>query len=84
MTAQRDETEWLTPPEAAELLPYSYATLWRRAEQGFGPKFFERGGTRRYRKRDVLEYIETFMKGGNPPPGGAPNAVADGPDDRAA
>lgn len=84
MDTQQDETTWLTEQEAAARMPVCRTTLCRWRNQGFGPKHFRRGGVTRYRLRDVQQYVEQHMRGGDPPPNARHGAGGDGSDDRAA
>lgn len=49
---------WMTPPEAAEYLCVSVATLARWRAEGFGPKWFSAGRRRRYRAQELDEWLE--------------------------
>lgn len=83
MAQNSNDTTWLSAREAADLMPVCRTTLCRWRNRGFGPKFFKRGGVIRYRLRDVQDYIDRYLEGGDPPPN-ARHTSGDDSDGRAA
>lgn len=59
-TLNRDE--WLTPQEAARIAKLSVSTLSDKRWKGTGPRYTKlspgRGGRIRYKRRDVLAWLE--------------------------
>lgn len=52
------DDEILSEPEAAKYLKCSVMTLYRMRKDGAGPKYFMVRDNIRYRKSDILTYIE--------------------------
>jgi len=61
MTAEHSE-ELLTTPEAARLLMLSPRTLERHRLAGTGPRYAALGRAIRYRRRDVLVFVEEHLR----------------------
>lgn len=61
MTAEHSE-ELLTTPEAARLLMPSPRTLERHRLAGTGPRYAALGRAIRYRRRDVLVFVEEHLR----------------------
>ena len=61
MTAEHSE-ELLTTPEAARLLTLSPRTLERHRLAGTGPRYAALGRAIRYRRRDVLAFVEGHLR----------------------
>ncbi|MFE7229871.1 helix-turn-helix transcriptional regulator [Streptomyces sp. NPDC057596] len=62
MPAPVDLDEWLTPPEVSRMTKLSVSTLKDKRWRGTGPKYQKlspgRGGRIRYKRRDVLEWLQ--------------------------
>lgn len=54
-----DPDQMLTEHEAAKILCQSVRTLQKWRVTGFGPEFFKIGRSVRYRRREVLDWIES-------------------------
>lgn len=57
-SAKSVSTPWMTPPEAAQYLGVSVATLARWRAEGFGPRWFSAGRGRRYRAQELDDWLE--------------------------
>ena len=54
-----DPDQMLAEHETAKILCQSVRTLQKWRVTGFGPEFFKIGRSVRYRRREVLEWIES-------------------------
>jgi excisionase family DNA binding protein len=61
MTTEQSD-ELLTTPEAARLLTLSPRTLERHRLAGTGPRYATLGRAIRYRRRDVLAFVEEHLR----------------------
>ena len=54
-----DPDQMLTEAETAEIVCQSVRTLQKWRVTGFGPGFFKIGRSVRYRRRELLEWVES-------------------------
>src|SRR5215211_6806351 len=59
------EPEWLTLGQAAKYLGVAQSTIRKWSDQGRVPAFYTPGGHRRYRRRDLDNFLERSGPGGS-------------------
>ena len=59
LTPEYDPDQMLTEYETANLICQSVRTLQKWRVTGFGPEFFKIGRSVRYRRREVLDWIDS-------------------------
>ena len=58
------EPDWLTLGQAAKFLGVAQSTIRKWSDQGRVPAFYTPGGHRRYRRRDLEQFLERSGPGG--------------------
>src|SRR3954467_6556392 len=56
--APASEPDWLTLGQAAKFLGVAQSTIRKWSDQGRVPAFYTPGGHRRYRRRDLEQFLE--------------------------
>ena len=62
--APANEPDWLTLGQAAKFLGVAQSTIRKWSDQGRVPAFYTPGGHRRYRRRDLEQFLERSGPGG--------------------
>ncbi len=62
--APASEPDWLTLGQAAKVLGVAQSTIRKWSDQGRVPAFYTPGGHRRYRRRDLEQFLEQSGPGG--------------------
>jgi excisionase family DNA binding protein len=62
--APGSEPDWLTLGQAAKFLGVAQSTIRKWSDQGRVPAFYTPGGHRRYRRRDLEQFLERSGPGG--------------------
>jgi excisionase family DNA binding protein len=62
--APAGEPDWLTLGQAAKFLGVAQSTIRKWSDQGRVPAFYTPGGHRRYRRRDLEQFLEQSGPGG--------------------
>ena len=62
--APASEPDWLTLGQAAKFLGVAQSTIRKWSDQGRVPAFYTPGGHRRYRRRDLEQFLERSGPGG--------------------
>src|SRR5512133_2400062 len=62
--AASGEPDWLTLGQAAKYLGVAQSTIRKWSDQGRVPAFYTPGGHRRYRRRDLEQFLERSGPGG--------------------
>jgi excisionase family DNA binding protein len=62
--APGNEPDWLTLGQAAKFLGVAQSTIRKWSDQGRVPAFYTPGGHRRYRRRDLEQFLERSGPGG--------------------
>jgi excisionase family DNA binding protein len=62
--APAGEPDWLTLGQAAKFLGVAQSTIRKWSDQGRVPAFYTPGGHRRYRRRDLEQFLERSGPGG--------------------
>jgi excisionase family DNA binding protein len=63
--APASEPDWLTLGQAAKFLGVAQSTIRKWSDQGRVPAFYTPGGHRRYRRRDLEQFLERSGPGGH-------------------
>jgi len=66
--ASGSDPDWLTLGQAAKYLGVAQSTIRKWSDQGLLPAFYTPGGHRRFRRRDLDDFLTRSGRAGRPGP----------------